>query len=194
MIEWLAGLRIMKEVPGLAAWAESIVARTRRAGVARDLATIIFWDDGLLAPLRAVASGDQDKSHFRSLKSKLEQFDAKVDEAVKRLMIARDSYVAIDDGMLTAHKLDSVLNMKMGTGQTGGEIRSRIRRLAKHDLEIGQTAQEAAQALVKDIAIYNSKLDEVHETIRPKAKGSSPASHTTTTAASAPRGKRNKPT
>ena len=32
MIEWLAGLRIMKEVPGLAAWAESIVAEdsTRR--------------------------------------------------------------------------------------------------------------------------------------------------------------------
>ena len=63
----------------------------------------------------------------------------------------------------------------MGTGQSGGEIRGRIGRLAEHDLKIGQITQKAAQALVKDIAIYNSKLDEVHETIRPKAKGSSPA-------------------
>src|SRR5262249_6651319 len=58
MIDWIAagglGLKILKSIPGMETW----LLKRRLKAIARDLSKLVFWEDGIVAPIRRIARAE----------------------------------------------------------------------------------------------------------------------------------------
>src|SRR6266436_4217486 len=106
----------LKLVPLIPRWVSSgltIAERRQLANVARDLAYLAFWNDGMLAPLRRIASGNDTSADIDDLAVKFAETEQGVSDAVARLNTAREDLVAGALGMSVARKLDDVVWQKI---------------------------------------------------------------------------------
>jgi hypothetical protein len=167
MIEWLTPAAVwgsLKAVPPVAAFVE----KYRLSRVARDLAVLRFWNDGMTAPLKRIADGNGRQSDLDEIAALVRQTQDKVAQAGDRLRTARDNLVSTNLGMAIARDLDVVVYEKLGPGA----IRPRIRALAASPLL--RHSLDEAKELLSEIDAFNRHLDTVHEAIRPKARQPSP--------------------
>lgn len=150
-----AFLKLAKSIPNWSGW--GAVERRRLVTVAQHLAYLAFWNDGMLVPLRRIASGHGKASDIHEIAAALQQTETGVGEAVAALKETRGTLVATARGMEIARELDDVVWEKIGPGK----IRPRLQTL----VEERKCSEGEAKALLKEIASFNRRLDEVHAAI-----------------------------
>jgi hypothetical protein len=109
MVEWAgAVLGGLKALPGVMTIAE----KHRCARIARDLATLRFWCDGMAVPLRHIAEGGCSQADLDEIDAGLQQTKTEITKVARRLRKAREGFVATKLGM----DLDVVIYEKLGPG------------------------------------------------------------------------------
>lgn len=148
-------LELAKSIPSWRGW--GVVERRRLVTVAQHLAYLAFWNDGMLVPLRRIASGHGKASDIDEIAAALQQTETGVREAVAALKETRGTLVAPARGIEIARELDDVVWEKIGPGK----IRPRLQTL----VEARKCSESEAKALLKEIDSFNRRLDEVHAAI-----------------------------
>jgi hypothetical protein len=153
---------LLKNMPGFVRFASPLTERWRMARIAKDLASLRFWNDGIRSSLQKIADGHGGEAELSEMRCRLKDTDKDTTVAVERLKRARGSIVATDLGMPVADALDRVIWKKVGPDA----IRANLIDLELHEGDPNLKWQ--AQSLLDNIDDFNAKLDEVHEFIRPK--------------------------
>jgi len=163
-LPWWANLsvRLAKAVPGLAGLAASAAEQHRLSNVARDLALLAFWQDGVLAPLKRISTHGSSAEDISEIDAWQKRTAQEVANASNRLRSARANLVATRFGMDLAQELDVVIYEKLGPGA----IRPRLENI----VAAGQCSAEVAKGLLVEIDNFNRHLNQVHNQLRPKAE------------------------
>jgi hypothetical protein len=110
---------------------------------------LVFWNDGMLKELRAVANGEIDASTIRHLREKFEESEDRVMRAISELMNIRNELGATPVG----RQIDSVVN---SAGYGKGEVRKAIGNLL--GMRNKERAQAAATEICRQIDTLNAEL------------------------------------
>ena len=161
-LPWWANLsvRLAKTVPGLAGLAAFAAEQHRLSNLARDLALLAFWQDGVLAPLRRISTRGSSAEDISEIAAWQKRTVEEVANASSRLRNARADLVATRFGMDLAQELDVVIYEKLGPGA----IRPRLENI----VAAGQCSAVEAKSLLAEIDAFNRHLNQVHDQLRPK--------------------------
>jgi hypothetical protein len=113
---------------------------------------LVFWDDGMLRELRAIAAGDTDIDKIRILREKFEASEGRVSKAIVKLLNVRDKL----GPSRIAKQIDIVINCaNFGKGVIRHDIRELLGTKRKHEL------REKADLICRKIEIFNGQLERL---------------------------------
>lgn len=147
MVEWIGtAFGLLEKVPGVAGYAF-------RRRVNRELAQLVFWQDGMRVALTRIAQGNGIQTDLDEIGLRLRTTQDKTDDAAKYLSARREKIAATWDPAV-AQQIDMIVYRKMGPGQ----IREALRTLVASRTPAPTEAQHVLDA-IDQFSNLMTKLD-----------------------------------